>query len=291
MPELPEVESIRKQLEKYIVGHKIQKVEVRWRKSLPDNEKRLVGGKILKIHRFGKALSIDLSNGYSAVIHIKMTGQLIYRGPNLKKGKTLSRKVVDGVPGKHTHVIFYLDREGVLYYNDVRKFGWIKVVRTLDVENIDFIKRLGPEPPVTGGSAGNSLLTLVKFKETTASTKRANKILLMDQTKIGGVGNIYANDALWLSKIHPEKAANELSNKEAEKLYSAIINVLKEGLKRGGASEISFVTPDGKEGSYQEKFLAYGRKDEPCDRCHKAKFEKSMLGGRGTFYCPHCQKK
>jgi len=178
MPELPEVENIRLQLQKYLVGHRIEKVEVRWRKSLPKDEGKLVGGKVLKIRRFGKALSIDLNNRYSAVIHIKMTGQLIYRGPNLSKTPQLSKKVMDGIPGKHTHVIFLLDRKGTLYFNDVRKFGWIKVIKTKDVEDIDFIKKLGPEP-FNG-------LTLKKFKEIVGSTKRAIKVLLMDQTKIGG---------------------------------------------------------------------------------------------------------
>ena len=112
----------------------------------------------------------------------------------------------------------------------------------------------------------------------------------MDQTKIGGVGNIYANDALWLAKINPKRESKRLRDEEIKRLYQAILKVLKEGLKRGGASELSFVTPDGEEGSYQKHFLAYGRKDEPCDRCHKAKIEKIMIGGRGTFYCPHCQK-
>ncbi|MCH7640697.1 bifunctional DNA-formamidopyrimidine glycosylase/DNA-(apurinic or apyrimidinic site) lyase [Patescibacteria group bacterium] len=315
MPELPEVETIRRGLEKYLVGsprrvksrprprglrdggalrgHKITKVEVRWRKSLPKDEGKLVGGKVEKIRRFGKVLSIDLDNGYSAVIHIKLTGQLIYRGPNLKFPSQLSKKVVGGVPGlpakaskmragKHTHVIFNLDRGGKLYYNDVRKFGWIKVVKTSEVRNIDFIKKLGPEP-FDG-------LTLKKFREIVSSTKRAIKVLLMDQSKISGVGNIYASDALWLAGVNPRKEAKKLRNEEIKKLYEAILKVLKEGLKRGGASELSFVTPDGKEGTYQEHFLAYGRKDEPCGRCHKAKFKKIKLGGRGTYYCPVCQK-
>ena len=282
MPELPEVETIRKGLEKYLVGHKITKVEVRVRKILDSGEKGLEGGKIKKIRRFGKVLSIDLDNGYSAVIHIKLTGQLIYRGPNLKLPPQLSKKVLDGIPSKHTHVIFSLDKGGKLYYNDVRKFGWIKVVRTRDVEDIDFIKKLGPEPLDS--------LTLTKFKEIVGSTKRAIKVLLMDQSKIGGVGNIYANDALWLAKIHPAKTSGKLNDKQTNKLYDAILKVLKEGLKREGASELSFVTPEGKEGEYQKHFLAYGREGEPCERCHKAKFKKVKLGGRGTFYCPYCQK-
>lgn len=291
MPELPEVETIRRQLEKYLVGHKITKVEVRARKILAEGERNLEAGKVKKIRRFGKALSIDLDNGYSFVIHIKLTGQLIYRGPNLPKAKNLSPKVSGGLGGKHTHVVFHLDRGGTLYYNDVRKFGWIKIVQSskLKVQS-EFIAKLGPEPVVDINSPPENPLTLNKFKKIVGSTSRVIKVLLMDQESIGGVGNIYANDALWLARISPSRSAKSLSLSEQNNLYDAILEVLKEGLKRGGASELSFVTPDGKEGEYQNHFLAYGRKDEPCDRCHKAKFIKITLGGRGTYYCPYCQK-
>jgi len=291
MPELPEVETIRIGLEKYLVGHKITKVEVRWRKSLSENENKLVEGYVKKIRRFGKVLSIDLDNGYSAVIHIKLTGQLIYLGPNLLKAKSLSPKVSGGLGGKHTHVIFYLDHKGVLYYNDVRKFGWIKIIKSSELKiKSDFIARLGPEPVVDEKNPPENPLTPDKFREILSSSKRAVKVLLMDQEKIGGVGNIYANDALWLARILPTRSAKSLSPKEQSKLYDATLKVLKEGLKRGGASELSYVTPDGNEGSYQEHFLAYGKKDELCMRCRRGKFKKINLGGRGTYFCPFCQK-
>lgn len=290
MPELPEVETIRIQLEKYLVDHKVDSVEARY-KNFEGNGRDLEGGKVRGIRRFGKVLVIDLSNGYSAVIHIKLTGQLIYRGPNLLKTKNLSLKVSGGLGGKHTHVIFHLDKDGILYYNDVRKFGWIKIVKSskLKVQS-EFIAKLGPEPVVDTKSPPENPLTLYKFRKIVGSTSRAIKVLLMDQEKIGGVGNIYANDALWLAKINPRRESKRLSDKEIKKLYDAILSVLKEGLKRGGASELAFVTPDGSEGEYQKYFLAYGRKDETCERCHKAKIQKIFLGGRGTYYCPHCQK-
>ena len=111
----------------------------------------------------------------------------------------------------------------------------------------------------------------------------------MNQSKIGGIGNIYANDSLWLAKINPKISANKLNSSQQESLYKAVIKVLKEGIKRGGASDVSFVTPEGREGKYQEHFLVYSRKDKPCLRCKK-KIEKISLGGRGTYYCPVCQK-
>jgi len=282
MPELPEVETIRQGLEKYLVGHKITDVKVNAPKVFSGEPKVLIGGKIKGVRRFAKVLCIDLSNGYSIVVHIKLTGQFIYRGPNLKSPPDLSKKVVGGVPGKHTHVVFSLDRGGTLYYNDVRRFGWIKVVRTKEVGEEPFIKKLGPEP--------FGKLTFELFKGVLSKSGRPIKIALMDQEKIGGVGNIYANDALWLSKINPKVPANSLTLDKQKDLYDAVLKVLKEGIKYGGSSELAYVTPDGKEGQYQKHTLAYGWEGEPCERCHKAKFVKYFLGGRGTYVCPVCQK-
>lgn len=289
MPELPEVEAIKLQLRRFLKGHRILSVEVKNRKTFQGNEKNIVNAKVLETRRFGKVTVIDLDNGFSILAHVKLTGQFIYRGPNLPNPKNLSKKVTGGVPGKHTHVIFTLDRGGMLYFNDVRKFGWIKVEETKDVENESFIKKLGPEP--FGKTHGKpALLTLDLFRKILSKSSRPVKIVLMDQTKMGGVGNIYANDALWLAKINPETSAKSLNEESSERLFDAVISVLKEGIKWGGASELSFVTPDGTEGNYQGHTLAYGHEGEPCERCHKGVFEKFFLGGRGTYICPICQK-
>jgi len=282
VPELPEVETVKLQLEKYLKGHKIENVQINAPKIFSGNPKDLVDAKVKGVRRFAKVLSIDLSNGFSIVIHIKLTGQLIYRGANLKQPPRLSNKVVGGIPGKHTHVVFELDKGGFLYYNDVRRFGWIKIVKSDKLQVTGFIGKLGPEPFRD--------LTLEHFKRVLSKTKRAIKVVLMDQTKIGGVGNIYANDALWLAKIDPKRPANELQSDEVTELYEAIHEVLKAGMKYGGASELAFVTPDGKEGEYQKHTLAYGHQGEPCSRCHKAKFTKYFLSGRGTYVCPFCQE-
>ncbi len=246
------------------------------------DEKKIIGAKIVSTRRFGKVTVIDLNNNYSILSHVKLTGQFIYRGPNLKNPAELSKKVVGGVPGPHTQVIFNLDKGGILYYNDIRRFGWIRIEKTVDVEKEKFISKLGPEPFKD--------LTLDLFKGILSKTKRNIKVVLMDQTKMGGVGNIYANDALWLASINPKRPATSLTSKEQKELYDAIIKVLKEGIKYGGASELAFVTPDGAEGKYQNHTLAYGHEGEPCERCHKAIFEKYFLSGRGTYVCPVCQK-
>lgn len=282
MPELPEVEAITIQLGKYAVGHIIESVEVKNRKTFSADEGLLVGAKITGTRRFGKVTVMDLSNGYSLLTHVKLTGQYIYRGPNLPNPKDISKKVSGGVPGPHTLVIFNLDKGGKLYYNDIRRFGWIRLVKTEDVENEQFIKKLGPEPFKD--------LTLEKFELVLSKSSRPVKVVIMDQEKMGGVGNIYANDALWLSKIDPKTKANSISKEKANELYEAILSVLREGIRWGGASELAFVTPDGTEGNYQGHTLAYGHENEPCERCHKAKFEKYFLGGRGTYQCPFCQK-
>jgi formamidopyrimidine-DNA glycosylase len=282
MPELPEVETIKIGLRKFLIGHMILNVEVKTPKIFSGEKENILNTKIIGVRRFAKVLSIDLDNDYSILIHVKLTGQPIYRGPNLINPPAISKKVIGGLSGKHTHVIFNLDKKGILYYNDVRKFGWIKVIKTKDVEKTGFIGKLGPEP-FDG-------LTFKKFKDILDSSKTKIKILLMNQEKIGGVGNIYANDALWLAKINPKVSANLINDKRKKELYDAILKVLKEGIKRGGASELNFVTPDGTEGKYQKHFLVYGQDKKLCVRCKKANIIKITLGGRGTYYCPFCQK-
>ncbi|EKE05746.1 MAG: hypothetical protein ACD_19C00182G0074 [uncultured bacterium] len=281
MPELPEVETMRMQLEKFLVDSKISNVIVKTKTyDLPINN--LVGASIVNVRRFAKVSSIDLSNGFSILTHVKLTGQFIYRGPNLINPDKLSSKVVGGIGGPHTHIIFEFTDGGKLYYNDIRKFGWVRVLKTKDVEKEKFIVALGPEPFKN--------LTLKYFQNLLSKSKRNVKVLLMDQTKIGGVGNIYANDALWLSRINPKRTSNSLSNKESKLLFDAIITVLKAGLKYGGASELAFVTPDGKEGEYQNHTLVYGHEKTICGNCKKTVIEKFFLGGRGTYWCPTCQK-
>lgn len=280
---------MRLQLGKFLTGHKIISVDVKNRKTFQGDEQKVIGGQVTGIRRFGKVSVIDLNNGYSILTHVKLTGQYIYRGPNLPKPYPLSSKVTGGVPGPHTLVIFNLDKGGTLYYNDVRRFGWIKIVDSGQVTADGFIRKLGPEPPVTKDFSGK-ILTLDLFKRILSKTSRPIKIVLMDQTKMGGVGNIYANDALWLAKINPKTPANKLSNESVTSLYTDISVVLKNGLKYGGASELAFVAPDGCEGKYQNHTLAYGHEGEPCERCHKGIFKKYFLGGRGTYVCPICQK-
>jgi formamidopyrimidine-DNA glycosylase len=293
MPELPEVETIRSGLEKYLVGHKIEDVQINVAKSFIGNPKEIIGAKIAGTRRFGKVLVIDLSNGFSLLTHLKLTGQYIYRGPHLKNPPSLSQKVF-GLPGKHTRVIFKLDQNAYLYFNDLRKFGWIRVLETDKVTETGMIGKMGPEPLVGQASSGQAILTLEFFRKILSKSKKPIKLLLMEQEKISGIGNIYANEALWLAGINPRKKSLSLSPSLSEKLFKAIEKVLKEGIKAGGASDMHYVTAAGDEGKYQEHFLVYDKKGEICSRpaCRQAgvKIEKIQLGGRGTYFCPICQK-
>lgn len=298
MPELPEVETIRLGLQDKIVGLKITDLEVSVPKIFQGDPKEIIGASIKNIRRRAKILILDLNNGQSLVIHLKLTGQLVYHqnGQTATFGHPIPFAGTT-LPAKTTHVIFTFSEGSKpsltwskLYYNDVRKFGWIKVVKTSEVENLSIIKEFGPEPFVGEASSGQAPLTLDKFKEIILRKKSPVKLVLMDQSQIAGVGNIYANEALFLAKILPVKPAKELSNSEIKKLNEALIQVLKEGIKYGGSSENAYVNALGEKGQMQEHFRVYARNGKSCpNKCGEI-IKRITLGGRGTFFCPECQK-
>jgi formamidopyrimidine-DNA glycosylase len=296
MPELPEVETIRLGLQKYIVGKTIEGVEVRLPKIFSGEKKNIIGAKVVDVRRFGKGLVIDIENKYSIAIHIKMTGQLLYKGPDAPRetegAKVALAKIGGELPNKWTHLIFKLkvaDKNSkfkngeysFLYYNDIRQFGWIKIIQSSKLKDQSFFRDLGPEFLKD--------LTLEKFAQAVSKSNLAIKVLLMDQKKMSGVGNIYANDALFEAKIDPRRSAKQVTDEEMKKLYNAILKVLKLGLEKHGATELNFVNVLGQEGGYQNHFLVYGREKEPCRVCKKP-IEKIKLGGRGTYFCPTCQR-
>lgn len=278
MPELPEVETIRVGLEKYLLDATITDIDVRLPRIFSGSKDSLISAKVDGVRRFGKGLVMDFDNGYVLAVHVKMTGQLIFL-PKGERGKFEKKKVGDKLPGLHTHTILFFDR-GTLYYNDIRQFGWLQVVKKDDLKKIPFFRTLGKEP-----------LKDLSLQDFTAVLRSGSSIknVIMDQAKIAGVGNIYANDALYLSKIHPKRKANSLSPKEAEELFVALETVLRKGLEVGGASEWQYVNVDGQSGGYQNFFQVYGKVGKPCPKCG-TEIEKITLGGRGTFFCPECQK-
>jgi formamidopyrimidine-DNA glycosylase len=291
MPELPEVETIRIGLQKYLVGHTIRGVDVRLQKQLSGNPVDIVGAKIVVVKRFGKGLVIDLDNGFSLTIHVKMTGQLLYKSTSAKKEGTVGNAKVDiqTLPDKYTHVIFSFDQGAFLYYRDVRQFGWIKIVRSDLVASQPFFKSLGPEPAVAKALVGRQVLTFGLFEQILGKRKTPIKILLMDQSVIAGIGNIYANDALYLAGVHPTRPANSLTKAEQHKLFAAIEAVLKQGIAVGGASEWSYVDALGQAGSYQNFFKIYHKQGQPCPQCGTI-IQTLRQASRSTFFCPVCQK-
>ncbi len=269
MPELPEVETIRRQAQKELVGAKILSVEEKRSGILRGNDKDLVGKTIVRVRRFAKLLVIDLTGGMSLAVHLKMTGRLLLLGPK-------------DILQDHTHVIFQLNGDKRLIYADYRRFGYLQVVPTAKVEQLPFVKTLGKEPLKDWN--------LSEFRVVCSKSRRAIKVLLLDQTKISGVGNIYANEALWLAKIHPLTPANQLTEKQTQALFTAIEDVLKEGIKRGGASDNTYRNLFGGKGEYQNFFKVYQRDNQACLRCH-TQIKEIRTGGRGTFYCPKCQNE
>jgi formamidopyrimidine-DNA glycosylase len=281
MPELPEVETIKLGLQEYLVGRTIEDIEVKASKLFIGNKNDVIGAKITGLKRIGKGLIIELDNTYVLAVHLKMTGQLVY-SDNRTKNLTLSPKIGgEKLPSKYSHIIFALDANAYLYYNDLRKFGWIKIVEKDQLMEMPFFKEMGPEPL--------NNLTMKQFNNIVLSSNLAIKVLLMDQKKSGGIGNIYANDALFEAKIDPGRSAKSLSSEEIKKLYKAILKVLQRGLEYGGSSDENFVNALGQEGNYQNHTLVYGKEGDKCRVCATV-IKKTKLGGRGTYFCPVCQK-
>jgi formamidopyrimidine-DNA glycosylase len=288
MPELPEVETIKLGLQKHLIGHKIEDVKVNVAKIFEGNPKDIIEAKIVDIKRIGKGLIIELDNNYVLTVHLKMTGQLVFQDQSTE-GSKLSVKVGgETLPSKYSHVIFTLDKGATLFYNDLRRFGWVKVVKKSDLQDVTFFKEMGPEPKVGEDLAGKEL-KLEYFKDVIQKANLPIKITLMDQKKIGGIGNIYANDALFLAGIDPRRRGKMLTDEEVQKLFKAVYEVIKKSLSYGGSSDENFVNALGQEGKYQDHALAYGKKGDKCSICG-ATIEKIQLGGRGTFFCPKHQK-
>lgn len=286
MPELPEVETIKLGLQKYLVGHKIIDVQIKVPKLFVGDKKDVIGAKISGLKRIGKGLIIELNNDFVLAVHLKMTGQLVY-SDNKTNNLTLSEKIGGPtLPSKYSHIIFILDNGAFLYYNDLRRFGWVKVIKKDQLMDIPFFKEMGSEPLPSSGQAG---LTLEKLREIISKSNLAIKVLLMDQKKIGGIGNIYANDALFEAKIDPRRKAKTLTEIEIKKLFAAILKVLKKSLEYGGSSDENFVNALGQEGNYQKHTLVYGKEGKRCPVC-KGIIQKIKLGGRGTYFCSKCQK-
>ena len=278
MPELPEVETIRRGLKKYILNQKICKIKVLCEKSFIGVPTK---GTIQDIRRFGKALIIDLDNNQSLMVHLRMTGQLIYDGKERYAGGHPSDNFIDSLPNRQTRVIIELEK-GNLYFNDQRKFGFVKSLKTSEVKNDLFIKKLGPEPWQM--AADEFYQKLQKRKNSPI------KAVLLDQTVICGLGNIYADEALFTAKVHPATKAGKLTKAESRVVLNAADEVMNLSITAGGSTLKDYVKADGTKGDYLDKFAkVYNRTGQACPACGKAKIIKIRVAGRGTHICPNCQ--
>ncbi|TCJ03633.1 DNA-formamidopyrimidine glycosylase [Cytobacillus praedii] len=275
MPELPEVETVRRTLMELVSNKEIKYVSVFWPKIIKHPEEAaqfqdaLVGQTILDVGRRGKFL-ILYTDDYALVSHLRMEG---------KYGVFKKTEPVD----KHTHVIFHFADGTELRYKDVRKFGTMHLYKRGQEFNTLPLSQLGPEPFSTD-------FTIEAFASKLSKTKRNIKAVLLDQKVVVGLGNIYVDEALFRSGIHPERAADDLSTNEIVRLHKEISNTLSEAVQKGGSTIRSYVNSQGQIGMFQLELFVYGRKGEECRVCGST-LERIVSGGRGTVFCPKCQVK
>jgi formamidopyrimidine-DNA glycosylase len=288
MPELPEVETIVRGLDKLLPGKTISKADFDTPKSFPNNptdlEEFLLGSKITKVTRRGKVITIDLSSDYSLVTHLKMTGQLIYRSSKQNfGGGHPTDSLVGKLPDRSTRVVINFNDGSQLFFNDQRKFGWMRLLPTIEVPNIDFFKKLGPEPL-------DPSFSWQKFKTRLQRRKNSSiKPVLLDQTILAGIGNIYADESLWMSKIHPATKVSKLPITKIKLLYASIREVLNLSIEKGGSTDRNYLNAEGKRGSYLEFAKVFRKDGQPCSRCGTTMI-KFKLFGRGTHICPKEQR-
>lgn len=288
MPELPEVETVRAGLTQFLPGKQIADVKSDWHKSFPnapaDVTAFLLGATILQIRRRAKVLLIDIDTKYTLVIHLKMTGQLVYRDGQHHFGAGHPTDSLVGVlPDKSTRVIFTFKDGSKLFFNDQRKFGWVRLIPTVEVEQLDFFQKVGPEPLADDFTAPEFISRLNR------RNRSGIKAVLLDQTVIAGVGNIYADESLWGARIHPETRVQDISPARLTALYTSLQEILRLSIAKGGSTDRNYVTAEGKRGSYLTFAHVFRREGKPCARCG-ALIIKTKVAGRGTHLCPHCQQ-
>ncbi|OGF57619.1 MAG: DNA-formamidopyrimidine glycosylase [Candidatus Fraserbacteria bacterium RBG_16_55_9] len=266
MPELVEVETIRRSLEREIVGLTLQDIDVKERVHLLKNcslsqlKRCLTGWQLMTVMRRGKYLIFDFGR-YSMILHLRMSGRLLLQ------------------PARHTRLVLDFD-EKKLFFDDARRFGMLYLSESSQLEELKPLKELGIEPLSLG-------YTLGAFRQK-LRTREEIKRSLLDQRKIAGLGNIYANEALFEARIHPKRQANSLSPQESRRLFQAIPLILGRALEAGGTSIDSYRTPQGELGRFQEDFSVYERAGRPCRRC-LASVKRIAHGGRSSYFCPKCQ--
>lgn len=288
MPELPEVETIRLGLRPLLIGLRIQSETHDWPKGFPnaptDVNAFLVGATVTDVRRRAKVLLIDLSTKYSLVIHLKMTGQLVLRGKRVAFGAGHPNdSLVGDLPDTSTRVTLTFTDGSHLYFNDQRKFGWMRLMPTAEVMQLDFFKKVGPEPLAADFTPDDFIDRLHRRPNSGV------KAVLLDQTVVAGIGNIYADESLWGAKIHPSTLVKNIPEARLKKLYTALRDVLQLSIQKGGSTDRNYVNHEGKRGSYLSFAHVFRREGKPCPRCGTT-IIKLRVAGRGTHMCPFCQQ-
>ncbi|WP_119325982.1 DNA-formamidopyrimidine glycosylase [Companilactobacillus musae] len=272
MPEMPEVETVRRGLIAQVKGHKIMNVEIRYPDLITGDVNQFIefttGATITDIGRRAKFLLIHLDNGYTIISHLRMEGR--YR-------ISADPSAID----KHSHAIFTLDNGKKMIYNDVRKFGRMQLWNTDQLEENKSIKKLGPEPL-------SAAFTFTNLKPRIMRHHKDIKTVLLDQSVMSGLGNIYVDEVLWKVKIHPETPANHLSDEDIQNIIETSNQEMKTAIEAGGSTVRSYIDATGHKGNMQNSLKVYGKEGTPCPRCG-TEIEKIKVGGRGTHFCPKCQ--
>lgn len=287
MPELPEVETVRIGLHRLLMGKEIIAVNFDWPKSFPnsqgDVDSFMIQAKIIDVRRRAKVLMIDLSSDYSLVIHLKMTGQMVYRGAEVFGAGHPNDSLLGSLPDKSTRVTVMFKDKTSLFFNDVRKFGWMRLIPTSQIKDINFMKKVGPEPL-------SDDFTLSVFKKQLKRRQNSTiKAVLLDQTVVAGIGNIYADESLWGARIHPLTKVRDIPSNKLSALHQAIIDVLSLSIEKGGSTDKNYVDAEGNRGSYLSFAKVFRREKQPCPRCGVI-IIKIRVVGRGTHICTNCQK-
>ncbi len=287
MPELPEVETVRRGLERLIIGRTIADSVSDTPKSFPnapaDVQQFLVGATVVTVARRAKVLLIELDTKYSLVIHLKMTGQLVYVSPQERFGAGHpNASLIGQLPDRSTRVTLSFADGSSLFFNDQRKFGWMRLMPTAEIINLDFFKKVGPEPL-------SAEFSWQELRNRTLRRKNSNiKAVLLDQSVVAGIGNIYADESLWGAKLNPNTLVKDVPQRKFKPLFEAMQAVLTKSIAEGGSSDKNYVNAEGNRGRYLTFAAVFRKEGTPCPRCDTI-IIKTRVAGRGTHTCPRCQ--
>ncbi|MFA6252795.1 MAG: bifunctional DNA-formamidopyrimidine glycosylase/DNA-(apurinic or apyrimidinic site) lyase [Patescibacteria group bacterium] len=286
MPELPEVETIRRGLQAKIVNKKIVKIEIHKIKQIHGDifefRKKLVGNSFSKVDRVGKLLIFKLKKGNDyLLVHLKMTGQLIYKNKKNIVAGGHNLPISQELPNKYSHIILYFSDKSILFYNDLRQFGYFKIVSHLAKEEIR--KKYGLEPLTKN-------FTLPNFLSAINKKSGVLKSVLLNQQIFSGIGNIYADEICFRASVRPDRRVSTLGDQDKKKIFQACHYIMNKAVKFGGTTFSDYRTADGNGGAYVKYLKVYGRAKQLCLKCKKTEIKKHKIAGRGTHFCPICQK-